>query len=134
MVSPSDYRGSTPAAHRRIWCGHERTLIALPVLFICRANDSRGIRVEDRAKITPTLQVPALIDGELTIWDSAVIIDYLMTNYLGVAAPESMHSLAADYLCARGGKLARPARSRDVAYLWRVDDNGVAVAMVRDPI
>ena len=90
--------------------------------------------VEDRAKITPTLQVPALIDGELTIWDSAVIIDYLMTNYLGVAAPESMHSLAADYLCARGGKLARPARSRDVAYLWRVDDNGVAVAMVRDPI
>jgi glutathione S-transferase len=54
--------------------------------------------VEDRAKITPTLQVPALIDGELTIWDSAVIIDYLMTNYPGVAAPEGMYSLAADYV------------------------------------
>jgi glutathione S-transferase len=56
--------------------------------------------VEERAKITPTLQVPALIDGELTIWDSAVIIDYLMTNYPSVVAPEGMHSLAADYVRA----------------------------------
>lgn len=54
--------------------------------------------VEERAKITPTLQVPALIDGELTIWDSAVIIDYLMTNYPSVVAPEGMHSLAVDYV------------------------------------
>jgi glutathione S-transferase len=29
--------------------------------------------VEERAKITPTLQAPTLVDGNLTLWDSAVI-------------------------------------------------------------
>jgi hypothetical protein len=32
--------------------------------------------VEERAKVAPTLQVPTLVDGNLTLWDSAVIIDY----------------------------------------------------------
>ena len=42
--------------------------------------------VEERARIAPTLQVPTLIDGKLTLWDSAVIIEYLMSNYPEVAA------------------------------------------------
>jgi hypothetical protein len=39
------YCGSTPAVHRQIWCSHDRPLMALPVLSICRANDSRDILV-----------------------------------------------------------------------------------------
>lgn len=34
-----------------------------------------------RAKFTPTLQVPTLQDGGLTLWDSTVILDYLMATY-----------------------------------------------------
>jgi glutathione S-transferase len=56
--------------------------------------------VEERAKITPTLQVPTLVDGNLTLWDSAVIIDYLMSNYPGAPAPEGMEPLATDYVRA----------------------------------
>ncbi|KJK25901.1 glutathione S-transferase [Burkholderiaceae bacterium 16] len=54
--------------------------------------------VEERARITPTLQVPALIDGKLTLWDSAVILDYLMSAYPVAAAPEGMQPLAAGYV------------------------------------
>ncbi len=28
--------------------------------------------VEERAKVAPTLQVPTLVDGDLTLWDSSV--------------------------------------------------------------
>ena len=42
-----------------------------------RAETYTTPSAEDRAKVTPTLQVPTLVDGELTLWDSAVIIDYL---------------------------------------------------------
>ena len=54
--------------------------------------------VEERARITPTLQVPALIDGKLTLWDSAVILDYLMSAYPVAAVPEGMRPLAARYV------------------------------------
>jgi glutathione S-transferase len=37
--------------------------------------------VEERSKASATLQIPALVDGDLQLWDSAVIIDYLMKTY-----------------------------------------------------
>jgi glutathione S-transferase len=55
---------------------------------------------EERAKIAPTLQVPTLVDANLTLWDSAVIIDYLMSNYPRLHAPEGMEPLATDYVRA----------------------------------
>jgi glutathione S-transferase len=55
--------------------------------------------VEERAKVAPTLQVPTLVDGDLTLWDSSVIIDYLMSSYPGVPA-EGMDPLASDYVRA----------------------------------
>src|SRR5215468_4711998 len=37
--------------------------------------------IEARAQTSPTLQVPTLIDGDLRLWDSHVILDYLTTRY-----------------------------------------------------
>jgi glutathione S-transferase len=37
--------------------------------------------VEARAAATPTLQVPTLWDGDLTLWESGVIAEYLVTTY-----------------------------------------------------
>jgi glutathione S-transferase len=37
--------------------------------------------VEARAKASPTLQVPTFVEGELRLWDSSVILDYLTTSY-----------------------------------------------------
>lgn len=54
--------------------------------------------VEERAKVTPTLQVPTLIDGDLTLWDSAVIIDYLMATYPNAPAPEGLHPFVTQYV------------------------------------
>jgi glutathione S-transferase len=54
--------------------------------------------VEERAKVTPTLQVPTLIDGKLTLWDSTVIVEYLMSNYPNSTAPAGHKPLAADYV------------------------------------
>lgn len=65
-----------------------------------RAETVTTPNIEERAKITPTLQVPALIDGELTPWDSAVIVDYLMSTYRGGVAPEHMQPLATEYVRA----------------------------------
>lgn len=36
---------------------------------------------QQRAKATPTLQVPTLWDGSLVLWESGVIAEYLMTEY-----------------------------------------------------
>ena len=44
--------------------------------------------LEVRAGATPTLQVPTLIDGEVRLWDSAVILDDLMEAY-----PNAVESL-----------------------------------------
>ncbi|CAG4892614.1 glutathione S-transferase family protein [Paraburkholderia saeva] len=65
-----------------------------------RAETFTTPSVEERAKVTPTLQVPALVDGNLTLWDSSVIIDYLISSYPGAPAPEGMAPLAADYVRA----------------------------------
>ncbi|TGR36099.1 glutathione S-transferase N-terminal domain-containing protein, partial [Mesorhizobium sp. M8A.F.Ca.ET.198.01.1.1] len=34
-----------------------------------------------RAEWTPALQVPTLRDGDLTLWESGVIADYLLATY-----------------------------------------------------
>jgi glutathione S-transferase len=54
--------------------------------------------VEDRAKVTPTLQVPTFIDGEQKLWDSTVIVEYLMTQYRNPLAPSGQHPFANDYV------------------------------------
>ena len=46
-----------------------------------RAETASTPSVEERSKASATLQIPALIDGDLHLWDSAVIIDYLMKTY-----------------------------------------------------
>ncbi|GLS20710.1 hypothetical protein GCM10007874_37270 [Labrys miyagiensis] len=79
--------------------------------------------VEERARITPTLQVPTFIDGELTLWDSAVIIDYLMSSYPAVAAPAGAQPLAIDFV--------RPTESwRDKLVLATVQTFGVSTTTV----
>lgn len=52
--------------------------------------------LEERASATPTLQVPALIDGDVRLWDSAVIVDYLMATYPNAAG--GLDPFAADYI------------------------------------
>jgi glutathione S-transferase len=54
--------------------------------------------VEERAKVTPTLQVPTLTDGDVKLWDSAVIIEYLMMTYPNAPAPEGLQPFAAEYV------------------------------------
>ncbi|SRR6056297_552506 len=36
---------------------------------------------EERAAATPTLQVPTLWDGDLTLWESGTIVEYLLSKY-----------------------------------------------------
>ena len=42
--------------------------------------------VEERAAATPTLQVPTLWDGDLVLWESGLIAEYLVATYR--AAPQ----------------------------------------------
>jgi glutathione S-transferase len=56
--------------------------------------------VEERAKVAPTLQVPTLIDGDLTLWDSTVIVEYLMSTYPNAPPPAGQLPLAKDYVRA----------------------------------
>jgi glutathione S-transferase len=56
--------------------------------------------VEERAKTTPTLQVPTLIDGNLKLWDSAVIVEYLMTDYPNAPTPEGHKPFTTNYVRA----------------------------------
>lgn len=37
--------------------------------------------VQDRANATPTLQVPTFWDGDVTLWESGVIAEYLLATY-----------------------------------------------------
>ncbi|MBO6719728.1 MAG: glutathione S-transferase family protein [Rhizobiaceae bacterium] len=37
--------------------------------------------VEQRAAATPTLQVPTFWDGDLTLWESGTIVEYLLSTY-----------------------------------------------------
>lgn len=50
--------------------------------------------VEARAKHSPALQVPVLWDGDVTLWDSGVIAEYLLTTYR--LRPDSTLPLAPD--------------------------------------
>jgi len=36
---------------------------------------------ERRAELTPTLQVPTFWDGDVHLWESGLIVEYLMANY-----------------------------------------------------
>ena len=36
---------------------------------------------DERARATPTLQVPTLWDGKVTLWESGLIAEYLLTTY-----------------------------------------------------
>jgi glutathione S-transferase len=54
--------------------------------------------VEERARVTPTLQVPTLIDGDLKLWDSSVIIEYLMATYPAVPAPDGHRPFASAFV------------------------------------
>lgn len=54
--------------------------------------------VEARAKTSPTLQVPTLIDGGLRLWDSHVILDYLTTTYPSPAVPGAAHRYADQFV------------------------------------
>jgi glutathione S-transferase len=56
--------------------------------------------VEARAQTSPTLQVPTLIDGDLRLWDSAVILDYLTTSYPSRDIPGTPHRYADEFVRA----------------------------------
>jgi len=56
----------------------------------------------ERSRDAPTLQVPALSDGETSLWDSLVIIEYLMTRYPDNKAPAGSMPFASELL--RGGR------------------------------
>jgi len=62
-----------------------------------RDETSTTPSVEYRLKSTPTLQVPALVDGDKQFWDSTVILEYLMTAYPSPSAPAGHQPLAHDY-------------------------------------
>lgn len=38
--------------------------------------------IEERSKVSPTLQVPTLWDGEVKLWGSDLIVEYLLHTYL----------------------------------------------------
>ena len=54
--------------------------------------------VEARARTSPTLQVPTLIDGDLRLWDSHVILDYLTTTYPSRDIPGTPHRYADQFV------------------------------------
>ncbi|PRY71406.1 glutathione S-transferase [Marivita geojedonensis] len=57
--------------------------------------------LEQRAAATPTLQVPTFWDGELTLWESGTIAEYLLSTYPQRRAVEpalSPHAFRADAL------------------------------------
>ena len=54
--------------------------------------------VAARAKTSPTLQVPTLIDGDLRLWDSTVILDYLTTAYPSPDIPGTVHRYAEQFV------------------------------------
>ena len=56
--------------------------------------------LEVRASATPTLQVPALVDGKVRLWDSAVILDYLMDAYPKAAQKPNERAFASAYVRA----------------------------------
>ena len=79
--------------------------------------------VAERAKVTPSLQVPTLIDGEMKLWDSAVIIDYLMATYPN-PEPSPGHMPFAEHL-------VRPERHwHDKLVLATLQTLGVSISTI----
>ncbi|RYE30676.1 MAG: glutathione S-transferase [Hyphomicrobiales bacterium] len=52
----------------------------------------------ERADATPTLQVPTLIDDDVRLWDSAVILEYLMSTYPNASQSYEASAFATDYV------------------------------------
>ncbi|TCN97221.1 glutathione S-transferase-like protein [Vibrio crassostreae] len=47
------------------------------------------------AKVTPTAKVPTLVDGDIAVWDSLAILEYINETYLdGAAWPASREERA----------------------------------------
>jgi len=59
-------------------------------------GSSRQRSSESFAVMNPVLRVPVLIDGDLTLFESDLIIDYLLKNYPGNAPDGAAPPLAAD--------------------------------------
>ncbi len=59
-------------------------------------GSSRQRSSESFAVMNPVLRVPVLIDGDLTLFESDLIIDYLLKNYPGNAPDGATPPLAAD--------------------------------------
>jgi len=53
---------------------------------------------EERAKVSPTLQVPTLVEEDRRLWDSSVIIEYLMATYPNAEAPAGHQPFATHYV------------------------------------
>jgi glutathione S-transferase len=75
-----------------------RILLAEKGLQFEREETYTTPSVEERARVTPTLQVPMLIDGDLKLWDSTVIVEYLMISYPNPPEPPGQYPLASDYI------------------------------------
>ncbi len=75
-----------------------RIVLAEKVLSFDRDETYTTPSVEERLKATPTLQVPTLVDGDLKLWDSAVILEYLMAVYPNAPVLGGHKPFAAEYL------------------------------------
>lgn len=66
-----------------------------------RQEETTAPSAEERAAATPTLQVPTFRDGDLTLWESGTIAEYLLSTYPqrpAVGPPLSLHAFRADAL------------------------------------
>lgn len=61
-------------------------------------EEAPTLRSSNAERSTPALQVPALEGGEVRLWASAVIIEYLMAAYPNMPAPPAQPPFAADYV------------------------------------
>jgi glutathione S-transferase len=81
---------------------------------------------KDRALRTPTLQVPTLTDGDLTLWDSGLIAEYLVATYKDRPARQKPRLAAA---------LARPDHEwkdrRLLAAIQTLGESAVLVSQLR---
>ena len=59
-------------------------------------DTSRQRSPESFAAINPVLKVPVLIDGDLTLFESDLIIEYLLRNYPGSAPDAAVPLLASE--------------------------------------
>ena len=60
-----------------------------------RTEEGGAATAAERSVDSPTLQVPSLIDGNLKLWDSLVIIEYLLTRYGSARPPGAQPPFAA---------------------------------------